>query len=109
MKIIDPRVDPALVPAGSRAIVVGAGQNEYQDLPSIRTGNCQVITRYELTDDERLAVSRGEDIYVTILTCGAVQPLKVTVGPIDWRPCPMCNAPEGDDCDYRCPFHDKPR
>lgn len=104
MKQVDPRVDPALVPAGSRAIVIAEGQNEYEDLPSIRTPNCQVITRFELSDDERAAILRGEDIYVTILSCGAVQPMMITVGPTDWKQCPMCKAPDGEECDYRCPF-----
>ena len=39
MEIVDPRVDPALVPAGSRAIVIAEHQAEYRDLPSIRTPN----------------------------------------------------------------------
>lgn len=107
MKIVDPRVDPALVPAGSRAIIVAKDQNEYLDLPSIRTPNCQVITRWEPTPEERAAIMRGEDIYLTILTHGAVQPVKMSVGPMDWKPCPMCSAPEGDECDYRCPLHDR--
>ena len=52
MEIVDPRVDPALVPEGSKAIVIAEHQDEYRDLPSIRTPDGQVITRWTLSLDE---------------------------------------------------------
>lgn len=85
MEIVDPRVDPALVPEGSRAIVIAEHQDEYRDLPSIRTPAGQVITRWTLSADERLAVLRGEDIFITLLSTGSINPLFVTVGPVNWR------------------------
>ncbi len=85
MDIVDPRVDPRLVPDGSRAIVIAEHQDEYRDLPSIRTPDGQVITRWSLTTDERAAIVRGEDIYVTLLSHGAINPMFVTVGPVNWR------------------------
>lgn len=95
MDIVDPRVDPSLVPDGSRAVVIAEHQDEYRDLPSVRTPAVfcegrmvtppQVITRWSLSLDERAAIVRGEDIYVTILSDGAINPLFVTVGPVDWR------------------------
>lgn len=84
MDISDPRIDPSLVPAGSRAIVIAEHQAEYQDLPSVRTPLGQVITRWTPTPEERAAVMRGEDIFVTLLSHGAINPLFVTVGPVDW-------------------------
>jgi dihydrofolate reductase len=84
MDIVDPRVHPALVPAGSRAVVIAEHQSEYQDLPSVRTPGGQVITRWTLSVEERAAILRGEDIYVTLLSHGAINPLFVTVGPVDW-------------------------
>lgn len=85
MVIVDPRVDPLLVPEGSRPqIINGRRGDEYRDLPSIRTPDGQVITRWALTDDERAAVLRGEDIYVTLLSGGAINPFFVTVGPVNW-------------------------
>lgn len=84
MDISDPRVHPSLVPPGSRPIVIAEHQDEYRDLPSIRTPRGQVITRWTLTDDERAAIVRGEDIYVTLLSRGPINPLFVTVGPINW-------------------------
>ena len=85
MEIADPRVDPALVPAGSRAVVIAEHQAEYRDLPSVRTPGGQVITRWTLTAEERAAVARGEDIFVTLLSHGAINPLFVTVGPVNWK------------------------
>lgn len=85
MEIVDPRVDPSLVPEGSRAVVIAEHQDEYRDLPSIRTPDGQVITRWSLTRDERAAVMRGEDVYVTILSHGVINPLFVTIGPVNWR------------------------
>lgn len=85
MEICDPRVDPSLVPTGSRAVVIAEHQDEYRDLPSIRTPNGYVITRWTLTDDERASIVRGEDIFVTLLSHGAINPMFVTVGPVDWK------------------------
>jgi dihydrofolate reductase len=85
MEIVDPRVHPSLVPAGSRAVVIAEHQKEYRDLPSIRTPNGYVITRWTLSDAERAAILRGEDIYVTLLSHGAINPLFVTVGPVNWN------------------------
>ncbi len=85
MEIVDPRVNPALVPEGSRAVVIAERQDEYRDLPSIRTPNGYVITRWSLSDEERAAIVRGEDIYITLLSHGAINPLFATVGPVDWR------------------------
>ena len=84
MEVVDPRVDPRLVPAGSVAIVIAEHQDEYQDLPSVRTPDGQVITRWSPSDAERRAILLGEDLYVTILAKGAINPLFVTVGPVDW-------------------------
>lgn len=84
MEIVDPRVDPALVPQGSRAVVIAEHQAEYQDLPSVRTPNGYVITRWQFTEAERRAILHGEDLYVTILSHGAINPLFCTVGPVDW-------------------------
>lgn len=84
MEISDPRVPPQLVPSGSRAVVIAEHQAEFLDLPSIRTPRGQVITRWTPTPAEREAVARGEDVYVTLLSRGAINPLFVTIGPVNW-------------------------
>lgn len=95
MDPVDPRIDPALVPAGSKAIVIAEHQDDFKDLPSVRTPAVivdgqlktppQVITRWSLSDDERARVLRGEDVFVTLISAGAINPLFVTIGPVDWR------------------------
>lgn len=85
MDISDPRVDPRLVPDGSKAVVIAEHQEEYRDLPSVRTPNGYVITRWTPSPDERRALMSGEDIYVTLLSRGAINPIFVTVGPVNWN------------------------
>lgn len=95
MEPVDPRIDPALVPLGSRARVIAEHQDEYKDLPSIYAPALvvdgrlvrppQIITRWALTDEERAAVVEGADVYVTLITPGPIHPLFVTIGPVDWK------------------------
>jgi len=95
MKPVDPRIDPSLVLPGSKAVVIAEHQDEYIDLPSVRTpalvedGELKVapyvITRWELTPEERLALANGEDLFITLISNGIINPLFVTVGPTDWR------------------------
>jgi len=83
--IVDPRVDPRLVPAGSRAQVINGPEKEYRDLPSVTTPNGYVITRWAPTPEERQAIANGEDIYVTLVSYGGgINPLFVTIGQVDW-------------------------
>jgi hypothetical protein len=90
----DPRINPLLVPPGSKAIVIAEHQDEYVDLPSVRTPGeiadgkfvkpPYVITRWTLSLEERAAIVRGEDVFVTLVTAGSINPMFVTVGPVDW-------------------------
>ena len=96
MEIVDPRIDPAYVPAGSRAVVIAEHQDAYRDLPSVRTPPVydedgtmvtppQVITRWSPSTEERAAIVRGEDIFVTLISAGAINPMFVSIGQVDWR------------------------
>lgn len=80
---VDPRVDPKLVPPGSKAIVVAEHQDRYIDLPSVVTPHGVVITRWALTEDDRMAILRGADIYLTIWGT-PIRPVHLNVGPCDW-------------------------
>jgi hypothetical protein len=84
MELADPRIDPKLVPEGSIAKVLNGPRNEYIDLPSVITPRPSVITRWTPTPEERLKILGGEDIYVTLVGL-PINPLFVTVGPIDWN------------------------
>lgn len=83
MKPVDPRIDPRLVPQGSRAVVIAKRQKEYTPLPCIRTPNFRVISRWEPTHEEREAIARGADLFLTVLADGPVQPVLLTVGTDD--------------------------
>jgi hypothetical protein len=83
MEPIDPRVHPSLLPPGCRALVVAEKQDEYLNLPSIVTEDGRVITRWELTEDERRALLLGEDVYLTIFGV-PIRPVFLSVGPCDW-------------------------
>lgn len=85
MQPVDPRIDPALVPAGSRAIVIAEHQDEFMDLPSVCTPDGKIITRWRLTEEEREALLSGQDVFLTIWSGGAIQPVYLSVGPCDWR------------------------
>lgn len=102
MDPIDPRIHPNLVRAGSRAVVVAETQDEYKNLPSVRTPQGQLITRWEPTAEERARIAAGDDIFVTVINGGPVSPMMVTVGPMDWTACWMCGAAEGADHEAWC-------
>lgn len=86
MEPIDPRVNPALVPDGSKATLIAEQQQDkYKILPSVRTPTGYVITRWNLSEEERYNILHGQDIYVTILSNGPINPLFVTVGPVNWN------------------------
>ncbi len=85
MNITDPRVDPELVPSGSRPHIYNGPKREYQDLPSIITPNGYVITRWQPTLAERQKLADGEDIYLTLVCKGVIPPVCVSVGPMNWK------------------------
>jgi hypothetical protein len=85
MDVIDPRVPADLLPANCRALIVAEHQEEYVNVPAIVTPRGQVITRWELTDDERRAIFEGADVFVTLLSAGRISPFRVSIGPIDWK------------------------
>lgn len=86
--ICDPRIDPSLVPDGSIARVINGPDKEYLDLPCVIASNGQIITRWALSDEERAAIVRGEDIFVTLLVDlehPYINPMFVTVGMVNWN------------------------
>lgn len=86
MDIVDPKIDPALVPPGSAPhIFNGPNGDEYRDLPSVRTPHGAVITRWQPTNEERRRIANGEDLYLTIYSYGDINPVLLTVGVVDWR------------------------
>jgi hypothetical protein len=85
MVAVDPCVPINLLPDNSRALVVAEKQEAYENLPAVVTPGGQVITRWELSDDERRAIFLGADIYVTLLSAGRISPFFLSVGATDWK------------------------
>ena len=85
MEPVNPGVDPSLLPDDSVVVVIAEHQAQYKDLPSVRTPKGQVITRWSLTPAERNRISEGEDVFITILSNGEINPLFATVGAVNWK------------------------
>lgn len=88
MNIVDPRIDPKLVPENSRPVVINSKPEPvFQDLPAIVTPNGYVISRWEPTEHERARILAGEDIFVSLIVnprAVVINPLIVSVGTLDW-------------------------
>lgn len=50
------------------------GQPEYLPLPCFQAPDGRVMSRWELTDEERMQILQGADIFVTIQTAGGCYP-----------------------------------
>ena len=64
-------------------------QPQYRPLPVVRLHGSEgrVISRWQLTPDERAKIAAGEDFYLEQLTFGsALQPILPTVGLRDFCP-----------------------
>lgn len=86
MEPSDPRVDPSLVPEGSRPVIMGKDQPEYLPLPAIKTPDGKVITRWKPSAEDLRKLAAGEDVFVTLWTFGQpMNPIHVAIGPSNWR------------------------
>lgn len=88
MEPITPNIPAALLPRRVRLIDIAAGQAEYRTLPSVVLVD-RVISRWSFSPEERAAVARGEDLYLSIMTVGAILPVDLSVGPYDWSGLPQ--------------------
>lgn len=62
----------------SMEVVYGAGQPDYAPLRALKAPDGRIITRWTLSDRQREAVSRGADIFVSMLTFNEpLQPLQL--------------------------------
>lgn len=62
-------------------VVFGADQPEYQPLPALRLHDGQVITCWELTDEELAEVIKNKCIYLQQMTFNTpLQPVYLSVG-----------------------------
>jgi hypothetical protein len=63
-------VSPVMPGSAPIEIILGAGQPEYDPLPAVYldTPERPMVTRFELTEEERAAIVCGADIVMTQLT-----------------------------------------
>lgn len=83
MKPVEPVFeDDRILPAGSRTVVYAKDQPEYVPLPAVKLADGEVISRWELTVEEKEKISETGCIYVAMLTFnGPLQPIWLTVEP----------------------------
>lgn len=79
-------------PLSAREVKVAEQQPEYDTMTVVQSpsacfpGAINVVSRWQLTPEERQRIADGEDIYLTLLTAnGSPQPVIVSCGPLDWR------------------------
>ena len=84
MEPVDPCIPLELLPPGCRASLLAEQQQEYLTLPSVRTPDGKVVTRWRLSAEEVAAIARGADLYLIVWTFGQpFQPVALTVAPPD--------------------------
>ena len=63
-------VSPVIPNESHKEIIVAEHQDEYQNLPSIRLADQSILTRWELTDEEKAIVAETGSIYLLMHTFG---------------------------------------
>lgn len=72
---------PVIPGADLPEIAYGAGQQQYDPLPAVRLDGPEreIVTRWELTDEDRAAIAAGGSVYLHIYTFGlALQPVRLS-------------------------------
>ena len=104
-------MEPVSPQTGAPEIVIARDQHEYVPYPAALyriDDRIVVLSRWRLTEEEREAVARGEDLFFGLMTDGRpVQPLYAQIGGDGWvtgnKPlfvCPGCHSEfaEADEC-----------
>lgn len=74
------------VPNGTVKVVFAKDQPQYNPLPSLRTPDGRVVSRWKLEPNDLLLIQNGVDIYLTLHTFNEpLQPIMLTVGPPDLK------------------------
>lgn len=85
MDAVDPRLPLALIPPGTKAIVYAEAQQDvYLAVPTVKTVDGKVVTRWRPSEADLRRLIEGGDVYVTLLTFNMpMQPLMVATEPPD--------------------------
>jgi hypothetical protein len=71
-----------LEPGCQPQLITSTDQQAAYDLPAAITPDGQIVSRWRLTDEDRIRVCAGADLYVFIRTFGhPLQPMSIIVGP----------------------------
>jgi hypothetical protein len=83
MNYLMPKDGPVIEGQEAEEIVFAKNQPQYKPLRCLvddSRGDCRVMSRWTLTDEQRRAVTEGADIYLTLLTYGnPLQPILLAV------------------------------
>lgn len=77
------RIDDHVITKPHRRFIIGKEQPQYLPLPAIRLEGkeCEMLTRWTFTPEERMAIAAGEDLYISVYTFGQTfHPILPTVG-----------------------------
>jgi hypothetical protein len=80
---LQPADKPTIEGLEEREFVFGAKQPQYNPLRGLKSQDEQgkVLTRWELTEEQRKAVADGADIYLELMTFNqGLQPIRIAVG-----------------------------
>lgn len=89
LSFLSPADHPVIEELEKNEIVFAKNQPEYNPLRVLRgqPPECPVLSRWTLTNEQRLAIAQGADIYLELLTFtnengvpGRLQPIRIAVG-----------------------------
>lgn len=73
-------IEPEVIPEGTKLVVYAKNQPEYIPLPVIKYPDGLLLTEWKLTEEEREAIIRGENIKLWIWTFNnPLQPIALEV------------------------------
>ena len=79
---LQPKDGPVVEGLEHREVVYAKDQPEYLPLRTLvsRDGQGRVVSRWSLTDKQRLAIAAGSDVFLELFTFGqALQPIRMAV------------------------------
>lgn len=80
---LQPSPEPVVAGLEDHEVVYAKDQPQYNPLRVIRsnTSDCQLLTRWTLTPEQRKDILDGADIYLELMTFGhPLQPIRIGVG-----------------------------
>lgn len=90
---MEPKAVGIVPPQGWREVTYAKDQPEYLPLPSLKSEDGRVVSRWTLTVEERAKIAAGADIFLTLHTFNnPLQPILLTVDGAPVEPMPASEA-----------------